>query len=112
MSVTQFVISFIFMAVATMTILVVGTLGAADMLHRRHRSDEAECSDNDRLEDQPGDTKTRRDSQSKATAERNADVVDALMPLGSSLAFVRHPKGAAAVNSDGDHEDPTHGRAA
>ena len=30
MSVTQFVISFIFMAVATMTILVVGTLGAAE----------------------------------------------------------------------------------
>lgn len=30
---------FIFMAVATLTILVVGTLGAADLLHRPHRRD-------------------------------------------------------------------------
>jgi|1186.fasta_scaffold612470_1 hypothetical protein len=112
MSVTQFVISFVFMAVATMTILVVGTLGAADLLHRRHRSDEAEeGSDSSHLEDQAG-AKARRDSQSEAAAERNADVVDALMPLGSSLTFVRHPKSAGPVNPDGDHEDPTHGRAA
>jgi hypothetical protein len=106
------VISFIFMAVATMTILVVGTLGAADLLHRRHRSDEAECSDSDRLEDQPGDATARRDSQPEAAAERNADIVDALMPLGSSISFVWHPKSRAAVDPDGDHEDPTHGRAA
>lgn len=93
MSVAEFVISFAFMAVATVTILVVGTLGAADLLHRRHSSDEAKCSDSDHLEDQPGDAKARRDSQSDAAVERSVDVVDALMPLGSSLTFVRHPKG-------------------
>jgi hypothetical protein len=113
MSVTEFVISFIFMAVATMTILVVGTLGAADLLHRRHRSDETEeGSDSSHLEHQSGDAKARRDSQSEADAERNADLVDALMPLGSSISFVWHPKSRAAVDPDGDHEDPTHGRAA
>jgi hypothetical protein len=67
MSVTEFVISFIFMAVATMTILVVGTLGSADLLHRRHRSDEAAASlASSHLEDQPGDAQARRDSRSEA----------------------------------------------
>lgn len=112
MSVTEFVISFIFMAVATMTILVVGTLGAADLLHRHHGSDEAEeGSDSSHLEDQSG-AQARRDSQSEAAAERDADVVDALMPLGSSISFVWHPTSPTAVDPHGDHEDPTHGQAA
>ena len=60
MSVTEFVISFIFMAVATMTILVVGTLGAADLLHRPRRSNEAEeRSDSSHLEHQPEDASAR-----------------------------------------------------
>ena len=59
MSVTEFVISFIFMAVAIMAILVVGTLGAADLLHRPRRSNEAEKrSDSSHLEHQPEDTDT------------------------------------------------------
>jgi hypothetical protein len=112
MSVTEFVISFIFMAVATMTILVVGTLGAADLLHRPHKRNETEESADSHLERQPEATKAQRDSQLEAASERNADVVEALMPLGSSLSYVRHPNGPSAVGPGADHEDPPHGRAA
>lgn len=113
MSVTGFVIWFIFMAVATMTILVVGTLGAADLLHRPRRSKEAkERSDSHPLEHQPEDARARPDSQSEAAPVRDAEMVDALMPLGSSLTFVVDPKRRAAADPKGDHEDPPHGRAA
>jgi hypothetical protein len=113
MTVTEFVISFIFMAVAIMTILVVGTLGAADLLHRPRKGKEApERSGNSHLENQPEDARTRPDSESKAASERNAEVVDALMPLGSSLSFVWHPHSPPAVEPDGKHKDPPHGRAA
>jgi hypothetical protein len=114
MSVTEFVISFIFMAVATMTILVVGTLGAADLLHPPRRSKEArERSDSSHLEHQPRDAGDRPGSQSEvAAAERNAEVVDALMPLGSSLNFVSHLHGPTPVDPNVDHENPPHGRAA
>ena len=90
MTVTEFVISFIFMAVAVMTILVVGTLGAADLLHRpRKRHEAEECSDSNHI-DQPeaehqADAKAQRDSQLEAGSERNAEVVDALMPRAPSL---------------------------
>ena len=116
MSVTEFVISFIFMAIATMTILVVGTLGAADLLHRPRRSKEAtKRSDSSHPEQQPEvtrDTRARPNSHSEAASERNAEVVDALMPLGSSLSFISHPKRPTAVDPNGDPEDPPHGRAA
>jgi hypothetical protein len=113
MSVTEFVISFIFMAVAIMTIIVVGTLGAADLLHRPRGSNEAEeRSDSSHLEHQPEDASARPGSQSEAASERNAEVVEALMPLGSSLNFVSHLNGPTGVDPDVDHEDPPHGRAA
>jgi hypothetical protein len=41
MTVTAYVACFIFMAVATITILAVGTLSAAGVLHRRHPADSA-----------------------------------------------------------------------
>jgi hypothetical protein len=113
MSVTEFVISFVFMAVATMTILVVGTLGAADLLHRPRRSKEAkERSDSSHLEHQPEDALARPESQAEAVAARDAEMVDALLPLGSSLTLVSQPKRSTAVGPDGDHEDPPRGRAA
>jgi uncharacterized iron-regulated membrane protein len=113
MSVTEFVISFIFMAVATMTILVVGTLGAADLLHRSRRGKEAkERSDSHHLEHQPDDARSRPDFQSEAAAVPDAEMIDALMPLGSSLNFVADPKRRAAADPQGDPEEPPHGRAA
>jgi hypothetical protein len=102
MSVTEFVFSFIFMAVAVMTVLVVGTLGAADLLHRpRRSSDVEEHPDRSHTEHQPDDA-----------SDSNAEVVAALMPLGSSLSFVSHSHGPAEADPPGDHEDPPHGRAA
>ena len=112
MSITEFVISFIFMAIAVMTILVVGTLGAADLLHRPRRSKRAEDgSDSSQPEHGPGDARTRQ-AQSEAASQRNAATVDALMPLGSSLSYVWHPKRSEALDPSTDHDDPSHGRAA
>jgi hypothetical protein len=124
-TVTEFVISFVFMAVATMTILVVGTLGAADLLHlHRGKNDPAAPS---RGADDPADrvdvgldpeaTTPQHKPQSQADAERSADVVDAMMPLGSSLSFNWHPRTSGADhvhdrNHDRNHDDPSHGRAA
>jgi hypothetical protein len=87
MTVTAYVVWFIFMAVATMTILVVGTLGAADLLHRPRRSKTDERSPDSHLESQTEGARARQDSQSGASG-RDADLVDALMPLGSSFSFV------------------------
>lgn len=112
MSVTEFVIWFIFMAVAVMTILVVGTLGAADLLHRPRKSERAEDRlDSSQPEHGPGDTRTRQE-RFEAASQRNADTVDALMPLGSSLSYVWHLKRSKALDPSTDHDDPSHGRAA
>jgi hypothetical protein len=89
MTVTAYLVWFIFMAVATMTILVVGTLAAAGLLHR-----------------------SRRESQSEAGSSRNADLVEALMPLGSSLSFGSQLKSHTAEDPGTDSEDPHHGEAA
>jgi hypothetical protein len=112
MSVTEFVISFIFMAVAVLTILVVGTLGAADLLHRPNRNKRAEDgSDSSQREHGAGDARPRQ-AQSGVFAQRNAETVDALMPLGSSLSYVWHPKRSESLDPSTDHDDPSHGRAA
>jgi hypothetical protein len=113
MSVAGFVIWFIFMAVATMSILVVGTLGAADLLRRPRRRKEAEeRSDRRHLDHQPEDERARPDFQSGAAPVRDAEVVDELMPPGSSLTFVSDPKRREAADPQGENEDPPHGRAA
>jgi hypothetical protein len=116
MSVTGFVIWFIFMAVSTMTILVVGTLGAADLLHRPHRRSEAKehsgSSPAEQEAQQSAGAQARQDSESKAAPERSAELVEALMPLGSNFSYVVHPNGRPAADSSHDHEDPPHGRAA
>jgi hypothetical protein len=118
MTVIELVIAFIFMALALMTILVVGTLGAADMLHRPRRRHKAEEDSDSNRADQPqaqyqAEAKGRRDSPSDAASERNAGVVEALMPLGTSLSFVWHPKGHTTEDPGTDPEDPPpHGRAA
>jgi hypothetical protein len=112
MSVTEFVISFIFMALAVMTILVMGTLGAADLLHRPNRNKRAEDgSDSSQPEPGPGDARTRQEL-SEAASHRNAETVDALMPLGSSLSYVWHPNRSEALGPSTDHDDPSQGRAA
>jgi len=110
MTVTEFVIWFIFMAVATMTILVVGTLGAADLLHRPRRPNhEGDRSDDGHPEHQPDHTRARRDSPSEAGSGGNAYLVDALMPLGSSLSFVSRLNTPTAVDPSREHENPQHG---
>jgi hypothetical protein len=106
MTVTAYLVWFIFMAIATMTILVVGTLGAADLLHRPRRSDQADRrSDGSQSEHHPESVGVRQDSQRDAAAGRNADLVDALMPLGSSLSFVAQLKPPPAAEAGRDHED-------
>jgi hypothetical protein len=112
MTVTEYVVSFIFMAVATMTILVVGTLGAADLLHQPRRSRAAEPSRGSHLEHPPTEARARRSSQADVASERSAELVDALMPLGSSLTFVSKLGTPTAAAPTKDHEDPHHGRAA
>jgi hypothetical protein len=113
MTATAYLVWFVFMAVATATILVVCTLGAAGLLHRpRRRNRPDEPSDGRDLERQPGDARASRHPRSEADAERSAELVDALMPLGSSLSFVSHLSDQNAVDARRDPEDPQHGRAA
>ncbi|HEX5087837.1 MAG TPA: hypothetical protein VFV89_08515 [Nocardioides sp.] len=116
MTVSEFVISFIVMAVAVMTILVVGTIGAADLLHRPRRADGAEKSSDGGHPAEPEDAgarpASRQDSQRESVSPHDAEVVDALLPLGSRLSFVWHPRSRRAMGPGTDHEDPPRGRAA
>jgi hypothetical protein len=97
MTVTAYVVGFVLMAIATMTVLVVGTLGAADLLHRSRTG-------------KPG--RRARDAHPDADTERSADLVDTLMPLGSSLVFVSKLDPPPEDDPHSDHDDPPPDRAA
>jgi hypothetical protein len=101
------------MAFAVMAIIVVGTLGAADLLHRSHsRPTAGKTRGTSRLQHRPEPTRAQRQVHPEAPSRTNADVVNALMPLASSLSFAWHPKTSTEANPNMDHEDPPHGRAA
>jgi hypothetical protein len=71
MTVTGFVVWFIVMAAATMTILVVGTLGAADLLHRRHNTAGGR-PDGSSIERRPERAKARRDAHLEAPSHEDS----------------------------------------
>ena len=114
---SELVVAFIFMAFAVTTILVVGTLGAAGLLHRPRRRPEAvEISDSNgrdrpEAEHQANATKAQSDLHPEARA-RYADMVDSFMAPGADPSLARHPTNSTAVDPSIDHEDPPHGRAA
>ena len=112
MTETELVIWFIFMAVAVTTILTVGTLGAAGLLHLPRRSDESEKGSDGGHPQQPEEAGTRQNSRSTSAHQQNTEAIDALIPLGSSLSFVWHPKSHRAVEHSTGHDDPPRGRAA
>lgn len=112
MTEAAFVIWFIFMAVAVTTILTVGTLGAAGLLHRPRRGDESEKGSDGDYPQQPEEAGTRQNSRSTSVHQQSTEAIDALIPLGSSLSFVWHPKSQGAVDHSTGHEDPPRGRAA
>ena len=88
---------FIFMAVATLTILVVGTLGAADLLHRPHRRGADEVSTTAPREE------PAEHSRDAAAVGRDAQP-EAVPGRGTA---------AAEVDTIQNREDPRHpGRAA
>ena len=60
MTVTQWMIWYICMTVAVLTVTVVGTLSAADLLHRSRTSDATEERPVDAQLEQPEDPATRR----------------------------------------------------
>src|SRR5690349_8679348 len=101
MTTTEFVIWFIFMAVAVMTILVVGTLGAAGMLHRPHRPEAGGRPHGSHAGERPD-----------ADASRHkTDVEDARVQLGSGSANSA-PVATATTTPGTDNDEPPHGRAA
>lgn len=64
MTVAEFVLAFIFMATAVMTVVVVGTLGAADLLRPPHGHRGAEAGrDRSRLEHRPEAGQAQHDPQ-------------------------------------------------
>ena len=111
MTVTDFVVAFIFMAVATMTILVVGTLGAADLLHRPHRSKAGEPSPRSNPRRQAEGSRGPREFPSEAASARDADLVGAADATGVQPLLrqeAESPRGGPHV----DHDDPHQGQAA
>ena len=68
MTVNEYMVWIIGMAIAIITILVVGTLASADLLHR------------------PGSGNRAEDARLRTPAHREDGVVEALAPVGSSLA--------------------------
>ena len=80
MTTTGYLVWLIFMAIATITILTVGTLGAADLLPRRRPR-----PTQDVVRARPG--KAQRDD---VVFGRDPEPLDALAPLGSSLLAGTH----------------------
>jgi len=70
MTVAEFVVAFIVMAVALMTILTIGTLGAADLLHRARRSQDGKARSHDRHASRAGGEQDRDSGSDLAAGGR------------------------------------------
>jgi hypothetical protein len=106
MTINGNLVAFIFMALATMAILVLGTLGAAGLLHRPGRGKSGEQSPGSHPERPTEEAGARRGARSEATSARNGGHGIAVVPLGSGPSPVPQPNPPTAGERSRDHENP------
>jgi hypothetical protein len=107
MKATEYLIWLTGMALAIITVVVVGTLAAAGLLHRprRHNRSKARSETSDRKRP-ANDVQAARAQESDAPSDREPDVSRPLAPLGSSLTPGSRLSAPSAAETGKDRHHP------